>query len=100
MFFAVIIRYRAPEEELAAHNAEHRAYMRTLFDAGKLVVSGPFVPRSGGLLLFAADSQAQVEGWLADDPFHRRDYYDHEILQWGPTLGKEGLATMVQERAS
>lgn len=96
MYLAAIVRYDAPEEELAKHNAEHRAYMRGFFEQGKLVVAGPFVPRSGGLLIFNVEDRAELDAMLEDEPFHKRGYYTLEVHEWGPTLGAEGFAQLAE----
>lgn len=96
MYFAVLVRYIADEADLAAHNAEHRAYLRPFFDAGKIVVSGPFVPRSGGLLIFHTDDRAELEAILVGDPFGKRGYYEKQVFEWAPTLGKEAFETLTR----
>ena len=66
--FAVTITF----QDMAARDAarpEHRVYLRSLFDEGKLLESGPYVDDTGALLIYEAESQAEVEAWLADDPY-------------------------------
>lgn len=99
MYFAVLVRYTADEADLAAHNAEHRAYLKPYFDAGKIVVSGPFVPRTGGLLIFHTDTREELEAILSGDPFGKRGYYEKQVFEWGPTLGKEAFATITRSSA-
>jgi len=96
MYFAVLVRYIADEADLAAHNAEHRAYLRPFFEAGKIVVSGPFVPRSGGLLIFHTEDRAELEAILAGDPFGQRGYYEKQVFEWAPTLGKEAFEALAR----
>ncbi|GAC1544167.1 MAG: YciI family protein [Polyangiales bacterium] len=84
-------KYTVPLEDVEKHTADHRAYMRKLFDAGKLVASGPLVPRTGGLLMFRVESREEAELLLADDPFFERDIAVYEVNEWAPTLGKDKL---------
>ena len=66
--FAVTITF----DDMAARDAArpaHRVYLKSLFDEGKLVESGPYVDDTGALLIYQAASQAEVEGWLAEDPY-------------------------------
>ena len=68
--FAVTITFA----DFAARDAarpEHRVYLKSLFDQGKLVESGPFVDDTGALLIYEAESQAQVEAWFDEDPYAR-----------------------------
>src|SRR5690606_31419608 len=52
MYALVLIRYRRPMDDVAAATADHRSYLAGLRDAGLLLASGPFDPRTGGALLF------------------------------------------------
>ena len=66
--FAVTITF----DDLTARDEArpaHRAYLKSLLDDGKLIESGPFADDSGALLIYEADSQSEVESWLAEDPY-------------------------------
>src|SRR5213079_1553596 len=56
-YFAVIYRYRPDDEALDEHRPAHRAFLRSLYQAGKLVVSGPLGGDAdpAALLLFDGD---------------------------------------------
>lgn len=47
----------------------HAAYWQQLALPGYL--GGPFADRSGGMITFEADTLAQAELLVSDDPFHR-----------------------------
>ena len=49
--------------------AGHAACMVRLAKAGVLIFSGPYGDREGALLVFRADHGAQVEAWVAEDPW-------------------------------
>ncbi len=51
------------EEHLALAQEEHRA--------GRLVLAGAFDPADGALLVFRADTAAEVEAFVARDPYVR-----------------------------
>ena len=91
MLVVAVLRYQKPMTEVEKHTEAHRAYMRTLHERGVLVASGPFVPRTGGMLLFKADSRDEVDVLLADDPFLEHDVAVYEVQAWTPTIGKEAL---------
>ena len=52
---------------------EHRVYLKSLLDEGKLVESGPFADDSGALLIYEADSEAELGSWLSEDPYAKAD---------------------------
>jgi uncharacterized protein len=47
----------------------HREYLRTLFDAGKIVMSGPWEDETGMLLIYDAADMAEAKQLLAEDPY-------------------------------
>ncbi len=87
MLVLAILRYEKPLEEVEKHTAAHRAYLKTLFDKGVLLASGPFQPRNGGLLLFRAETRDEVDLLLCDDPFLENGIARYEVTVWAPTLG-------------
>lgn len=89
-----ILRYRRPLDEVVANVDDHRAYLRTLYERGTLLASGPFDPRSGGALLLRLpeeDAAAALDAVRDDDPFWQRGIAQYELLNWVPVIGKEGL---------
>lgn len=92
MLFVVTITYVKPIEEIEASTEDHRAYLRKLKAAGKLIASGPFVPRTGGLLLIEAENREQLDYLLRGDPFNLRALAAYEIKQWSPVIGAELFA--------
>lgn len=88
--FAVHYTYSDNAEAIAAGRPNHRAYLRTLVDSGKLLASGPYVgvEPDQALLVFAADSVEAVEELLAGDPFQQDGLVaEHDITQWNALLG-------------
>ena len=68
---AVIYRYADDAAALDEHRPRHRDHLRKLNEAGHLLVSGPLAEGGGpgALLIFRAESAAQVAQWLDSDPF-------------------------------
>lgn len=93
MYALILIRYRRPLEEIVARTEAHRNYLKTLREAGTLLASGPFDPRSGGaLLLRVPDDDPEALDRIRDgDPFYREGLANYELLRWAPVLGAEGL---------
>ena len=94
MYVIAVIRYRKPVEEVLKVIDDHRAYLRGLKAAGKLVASGPFEPRFGGGLLLRLPDEAYDAEALAirdGDPFVKAGVAQYELLPWAPVIGKEDL---------
>ena len=93
MYAIVLIRYRRPLEEVIAATPDHRSYLAGLRDAGILLASGPFDPRSGGALLLRLpdDDPAALDRIRDDDPFWQRGIANYELQRWAPAIGLEAL---------
>jgi uncharacterized protein YciI len=94
MYAVAVIRYRRDLDEVLGVLDAHRAYLRTLFDAGTLLASGPLVPRSGGLLLLRVpDGSAQqaLDSVRDNDPYVKSGMAQYELLPWAPTTGIDKL---------
>jgi uncharacterized protein YciI len=97
MYAIAIIRYRRDLPEVLEVLDEHRAYLRTLYDAGTLLASGPLVPRSGGALLLRVPDDSVLETLDAirdNDPYVKHGMAQYELLPWAATTGVEKLDTL------
>ncbi len=94
MYAIAIIRYRRPLEAVLTVTDEHRAYLRTLYDSGTLLASGPLDPRSGGALLLRVPDDSVNEALDAirdNDPYVKKGMAQYELLPWAPSTGLEKL---------
>ncbi|MFI5239530.1 MAG: YciI family protein [Gemmatimonadales bacterium] len=94
MYAIAIIRYRRPLDEVMKVQDAHRAYLRTLFEAGTLLASGPLDPRSGGgLLLRVPDDSVQksLDSVRDNDPYVLNGMAQYELIPWAVSTGKEKL---------
>ena len=66
--------------------------MKGLLDSGHVAVSGPFVDDRGGLLVYAADTQEEVESMIRNDPFAKAGVFVRwtirpwKVVMSNPTL--------------
>lgn len=67
--FAVVYTFADNEAVRLETRPKHREYLKTLLEAGNIVLSGPFVDDSGALLVLEAPDRETVEGFLANDPY-------------------------------
>lgn len=87
-FFAVFYTYADDPDAVAAARPGHRAYLRSLVDAGSLRASGPFpgARPDSALLIFTAADRGAVEALLENDPIAPL-VASVEIKEWNPLLG-------------
>src|SRR5262245_19902601 len=57
------------EERDPALIAAHRTFLQRGHDEGRCLLSGPYVPPSGGVLVARAESREALDAWLAEEPF-------------------------------
>ena len=67
--FAVIGEFADDQELRLRTRPTHREYLRSLFDAGKIVISGPWEDETGMLLVYDVADMAEAEHLLAQDPY-------------------------------
>jgi uncharacterized protein YciI len=72
-------------DRVAAVAPAHAAYWQELKLPGYL--GGPFADRSGGLIIFEADSWESAEQLARDDPFRRQDLlHTRWLKEWTPDI--------------
>ena len=68
---------------------EHRAYMRSLFENGEVVLGGPFLDRPGGLAVYRTKSREEAEKMAGSDPGVRSGLIRAEVTRWRVGVGAE-----------
>ncbi|MFQ5981552.1 MAG: YciI family protein [Candidatus Heimdallarchaeota archaeon] len=70
----------------------HLDHLETLKKDGRLLMSGPFVipEKSGGMLIFKADSFETAKKIVESDPFIANDAEDYDLRQLELTVHKTG----------
>jgi uncharacterized protein YciI len=67
--FAMIGEYAEDQDLRLRTRPVHREYLRSLFDAGKIVMSGPWEDETGLLIVYEVGDMAEAERLLAEDPY-------------------------------
>jgi uncharacterized protein len=89
---AVSYTYAPRPDELDALRPAHRAFLRSLHDAGTLRASGPWTEGAGGaLILLQADDGDAALAILDADPFWTAGLIaDRTARGWNPVIGPWG----------
>lgn len=94
--FAVTYAYSAATSAgRDEHRPRHVEFLQAQFDSGRLVTSGPFGPGEdpGALLIIEADSKADAEALMDQDPFYRNGLVEQRsIRQWNVVFGADTRA--------
>ncbi|MGO4437364.1 YciI family protein [Rhizobium sp. RAF56] len=84
------LTYLKANEEADRYMEPHMAWVKEGYDRGWFLASGRKVPRTGGLILSAGD-RAEVEAYVAADPFTVHGVARYEITEVAITTVVEGL---------
>ncbi|MEU9059835.1 YciI family protein [Streptomyces sp. NPDC048430] len=82
------VTYTYAEDSATArdeHRPEHKGFLESQFDAGRLRVSGPLGPDGapGALLVLEAGSADELTALLNQDPFHREGLIaERTVREW------------------
>jgi uncharacterized protein YciI len=67
--FVLLLTYVRPLEEVDAVMRDHMRWVNEHYAAGRFVVSGRQIPRTGGVILARGDDRDEMEQIAASDPF-------------------------------
>ena len=81
--FLVTITYTRPIEEIEARTVEHREWLDQHIASGLLILAGPLVPRTGGILVArGGGTKDDLAAVLAEDPFKVHGLADYAITEF------------------
>ena len=84
--FLILIRYKVPIEIVEEHTPAHRDYLKKQYERELLLMSGPFVPRTAGVLWGQAEDRKLIEEMTEGDPFYTNGVADFEIIEFKPVM--------------
>ena len=84
--FIVLLNYIKPLSEVDRFVAEHREFLERYYASGHFLLSGRKEPRTGGVILSKAETRAEIERIVLDDPFNREKIAEYEIIEFLPSM--------------
>ncbi|PDT16714.1 GTP cyclohydrolase [Rhizobium sp. J15] len=88
--FILSLTYVKPNEEADRHMEPHMAWVKEGYAKGWFLASGRKVPRTGGAILAIGD-RAEIEAYVAADPFIIHGVAEYDITELAVTTTAEGL---------
>lgn len=79
--FAVVYTFSDNEAVRLETRPKHREYLKGILEAGNIALSGPFVDDSGALIVIEADSLADAERIVANDPYRAAGVVDNALIR-------------------
>lgn len=85
--FLLVLTYSAPLERIDALLPAHRRWLDEHYATGTFLVSGPRIPREGGVILARGLDRAAVTALVREDPLAQGGAADYAIVQFQPNRG-------------
>ena len=89
--FVLLLRYTKPLEEVDALMRAHVAWLSRHYAAGRFVVSGRQIPRTGGVIVARGDDREEIEAVAATDPFVTGGVATVEVVQFRASQTADGF---------
>ena len=89
--FVLLLTYTKPLDEVDALMRRHMAWLNEHYRAGRFVVSGRQIPRTGGVILARGDDREEIERIAAGDPFVSGGVATCEIIQFRASQTADGF---------
>lgn len=67
---------------------QHALYIQNLFDAGKIILAGPFDDHSGGTSFIEVSSEAEANDVMNNDPLVMNKTVTAKLSPWEPQFNK------------
>lgn len=81
------IAFEPGDERRLAVRPDHRAHLRALADAGKLVEAGPWADDRGALLVYEVAGEQELRELIAADPYtHAGVVTEVAAREWRPII--------------
>ena len=93
--FIVTLTYLVDLGEVDAALRDHVAWLDQQYADGVFLASGRQVPRTGGVILAAGTSRADLDRRLALDPFRLRGLAEHAVTEFVPSRVADGLGNLL-----
>lgn len=93
--YMVLLTYTAPLAEIDRHGAAHRDWLKTCYDDGIFLASGPQEPRVGGAILAHGLARDELVARLAQDPFAQAGIATYQVIQVAVRLADPRLAFLL-----
>ena len=86
--FVALLEFTDQEALRLQTRPTHREYLRSLFDQGKLAMSGPWTDDTGAMLIYEAADADEAERLLDADPYRAAGVIaEARIKEWRVVLG-------------
>ena len=95
--FVIELIYKAPLADIDAHMAAHVRFLKKYYSAGNFLVSGRKIPRDGGIILAVGRSREEIDGIVAEDPFHKHGLADFRVIEFRASQRADDIQSRIEK---
>ena len=95
--FVVEIDYKAPLEKIEEIRQEHRDYLKTGYEKKIILLSGPQVPRIGGIIIARGDSMEDIAEFFSKDPYQVKGLAEYHYIEFKAANYQEFLNNWIED---
>jgi uncharacterized protein YciI len=89
--FILNLNYVKPVEEIETYLPNHREFLDYYYERSKFLLSGPKVPRNGGIILCDAKDRDEVFEIISKDPFYINKVAVYDAVEFQPVKTSSAL---------
>jgi uncharacterized protein YciI len=93
--FLIILKYKVPIDQVERVTPAHREFLGRAYEADKLLVSGPQVPRTGGVIVARINTREEVDAFIHNDPYFKEGIADYDVIEFAPRSFHSAIASLV-----
>lgn len=94
--FLILLDYVAPAAEIDCHVEAHRRHLAEQYAAGRLLLSGPQVPREGGVIIACVLAREEAEAMMLRDPFVVADAVRYRVIEFVARAAHPALGGFIE----
>jgi uncharacterized protein YciI len=92
--FVLSLTYVVGLDEVDRVRDAHMAWIAEQYDAGRFLLSGAKVPRTGGLILAKAMPREELDRVIASDPFTQDGVATYDVIEFTAMTTTDDLAAL------
>jgi uncharacterized protein YciI len=83
-FFIVNIHYKVDFEKIKEFVQLHRSHLDDGYKIDMILMSGPFNPKTGGVVICKADDIEKIKSFFKLDPYYLNNLADYTFQEFEP----------------
>jgi len=95
--FIIEVDYLCPLAEVDRLLPAHVEYLNKYYQEGVFLLSGRKVPRTGGIIMAAAESREDLQKIMDEDPFAKAGIAHYEVTEFHPTKAASSLEAIINK---